>query len=62
MGEFRGGEIVMLADQLPQWVIQYLGSHLKRAADSEIPSESMGDIDAVRRSYQALKDKLSGGK
>lgn len=58
VGEFRRGEIVMRLEQMPSWVVQYLGNHLKLKSDSAILAKDLSDINAVRTAYQAMKDRL----
>lgn len=56
-GEFRQGEPVMLAGSLPEWVIKYLGSHLKPRSYSGNSPKDLNDIDAVRKAYKASIEK-----
>ena len=56
VGEFQKGAIVMLAERQPEWSKQYLGRHLQQDAHSSTSVKDLNDIDAVRKSYQALKN------
>ncbi|HET6252912.1 MAG TPA: zeta toxin family protein [Puia sp.] len=58
VAEFRNGEIVTVAEKLPDWVNEYFGEFLKPNSDSKIAPRDLNDIDAVRRSYQAMKDEI----
>jgi hypothetical protein len=60
VAEFKRGEIVMLAERLPRWVMQYLGNHLTPKSEPSNSPKDLSDIDAVRKSYQALKGKSDG--
>jgi predicted ABC-type ATPase len=60
VAEFRNGHVVTLAENLPGWVIQYLGDHLKSEPGSKAYIKDLNDIDEVRRSYQAIKGQSSG--
>jgi predicted ABC-type ATPase len=60
--ECRKGEIIMLTEELPEWVEHLVSKRLHPNADTEIPYKSMSDIDAVRKSYQELKEKFRNGK
>jgi predicted ABC-type ATPase len=62
VGEFKRGDIVMLAEYPPEWVVQCLGSHLKPKASHGIPAKDLNDIDAVRKFYQALRDRSGDEK
>jgi predicted ABC-type ATPase len=62
IAEFRNGGIVTIAEQLPDWVMEYFGVHLKPASDSKTHLKDLSDIDAVRRSYQASKGKTGDEK
>ena len=62
VAECRKGQIVMVAEKLPEWVARFLGNHLRQNSDQSISYQSMSDIDAVRKSYQALKGKQADGK
>jgi predicted ABC-type ATPase len=60
VGEFKRGEIVVRAEQMPAWVEKYLGSHLRPRSNSNVPVNDLSDIDAVRKAYQALKESSHG--
>jgi predicted ABC-type ATPase len=62
VAECRKGQIVMVAKILPDWVARFLGNHLHPNSDPSVSYKSMSDIDAVRKSYQALKGKQADGK
>jgi len=55
--ESKKGQITIFAEKIPDWVIQYLGTHLKPSSGQATPPKEMDDIDAVRKAYQAKKRK-----
>jgi predicted ABC-type ATPase len=57
VAEFRTGEIVTLAEHLPHWVNLHFGDFLKPKSDQKPAPKDLSDIDAVRKSYQALKGR-----
>ena len=62
VAECRKGQIVMVAEMLPDWVTRFLSNRLRPNTDRSVSYKSMSDIDAVRKSYQALKGKQADGK
>ena len=55
VGEFRRGNIVMLADPLPEWVVNHLGNHLNPQPGQGSSLKDLNDIDAVRKAYRSSK-------
>ncbi|HXL55896.1 MAG TPA: hypothetical protein VN958_06555 [Chitinophagaceae bacterium] len=59
MGEFSEGQTLYLAESLPQWIIKYLGKHLKKDLNQKKAIKDMS-IEEVRRAYEEYKKKTSG--
>lgn len=57
MAEIRRGQLIMLANPLPEWVTTYLGQHIKPANNQQPNTRDLNDLDAVRRKYGELKKK-----
>lgn len=55
--EIDKGEIKYCTAELPKWVSQYLGLHLKQQVNQEKEIRNLGSIDEVRESYEQLKKK-----
>jgi hypothetical protein len=62
VAESRKGQIVMVAEKLPDWVTHLIDKHIRPNPNPGISFKSMSDIDAVRKSYQALKGKQTDGE
>ena len=60
--ECRKGQMIIVNENLPEWVTRYLGRHFKPVSDSNIVPNAMSNIDAVRKSYQDLKEKYNKDK
>ncbi|HEV2478685.1 MAG TPA: hypothetical protein VGS79_03440 [Puia sp.] len=57
VAECRKGQIKMRTEVLPGWIVEYLGRHFTTSSTTDASPRSLSDIDAVRRSYQELKNK-----
>ncbi|MBS1602588.1 MAG: hypothetical protein JST42_07960 [Bacteroidetes bacterium] len=55
VGEFRRGSTVLLADPVPEWVINHLGAHLNPKPEQRPSLKDLNDIDAVRNAYRSAK-------
>jgi len=60
VAEYKKGQLVMQMENVPLWVVDYLGKHLSGMGKSDISQQTFKDIDAVRKSYQKLKNRESG--
>jgi hypothetical protein len=60
VAEYRKGQPVVQLEKLPSWVVNYLGKHLSGTATSGSSQEHFSDIDAVRETYQKLKNRPTG--
>src|SRR5258708_14086021 len=60
VAEYRKGHPVMQLDILLSCVIDYLGTHFSRTASSDIASQALKDIDAVRKAYEKMRNRKSG--
>jgi predicted ABC-type ATPase len=57
VAECRKGTFIMKNEELPAWVLEYLGRHLNATSAVNTSPQSLTDIDAVRKFYQKLKNK-----
>ena len=51
VAEITKGEVVYIADALPEWVMQYLGQKLTKKVKSETKARDLNSIDEVRKRY-----------
>jgi len=57
MAEVRKGQVIVIADLLPDWISSYLGEHLKPPNNQESGVRNLSNLDAVRKKYEELKKK-----
>jgi predicted ABC-type ATPase len=57
IGDFRSGQIIMLANSLPKWVSTYLDRHVQFSEGTEDTNRYLADIESVRKAYRILKNK-----
>ena len=62
VAEYRKGQPVMQVENLPSWIVDYLGKHLSGTGKLEVSRKAFKDIEAVRESYQKLKNRETGGQ
>lgn len=60
--EIDQGQIVFLADYLPEWVKNYFTQYLQQQTKEETKIRDLSNIDEVRRRYEHLKGKSESHK
>ena len=58
VAECRKGQVKLRSEELPTWIMEYLGSHFITSSVADTSPRTLKDIDAVRRSYQEMKSKF----
>jgi len=57
VAEIAKGQALHVAQELPEWVLQYLGKRFMKEEQSEIKARDMNSVDEVRRRYLESKNK-----
>jgi Uncharacterized protein conserved in bacteria len=57
LAQVNQGQIIKIAEHLPNWVTQYLGQHFQEQIQQQTKIRDLGNIDEVRKSYEELKNK-----
>jgi predicted ABC-type ATPase len=57
MAEVRKGQVIVVANPLPEWISSYLGKHLNPSNNPDSDIRDLSDLDAVRKKYESLKKK-----
>ena len=58
IAEITHGQILELADSVPEWITKYLGKHLQPGLKQEKPIKDM-TFEEVRKTYQESKQMAS---
>lgn len=57
IAEINKGQIIYLAQPLPDWIIKYLSEHFQQKTKTEIQIKDLKSISEVRDAYEKLKQK-----
>jgi len=57
VAEIAKGQILHVAQELPEWILQYLGKRFVNEEQSEIKARDMNSVDEVRKRYLESKNK-----
>ena len=49
-----------VTDELPQWIVQYLGKKFVKEEQSEVKARDMSSVDEVRKRYLKSKAESDG--
>lgn len=57
IADISKGEIISVAKDLTNWIIQYLGQHFQQKIKQEVKIKELKDIGEVRKAYKKLRHK-----
>jgi predicted ABC-type ATPase len=57
LADIRQGEKTYVVQELPDWILQHLGSHFQQKLKQEIKVKDMKNIDEVKKAYKKLTGK-----
>src|SRR5216684_1371053 len=60
VAEFSRGQALHVTDELPEWIVQYLGKRFLKEEQSEVKARDMNSVDEVRKRYLESKAKSEG--
>lgn len=55
LADISKGEITHAAQQLTEWITQYLGEHFQQKLEQEIKIKDLRDVDEVKKAYKKLR-------
>jgi predicted ABC-type ATPase len=57
VAEIAKGQVLHVAQELPEWVLQYLSKRFVKEDQSEVKARDMNSVDEVRKRYLESKNK-----